>query len=62
LERLTAGDREPARERLIPRMNAKYLDAMRRPAQFPPTVEEPGLRRPGRHLTEASLECDALRF
>lgn len=41
-ERLTAGDRQPAQERLRPWMTAKYVEAEARPVQFPTTVEESG--------------------
>lgn len=41
LERLVAGDRQPAQERLRPWMTTKYLEAAARPVQFPTTVEEP---------------------
>ena len=40
LERLTAGDRQAAQERLRPLMTAKYLEAEARPVQFPTTVED----------------------
>lgn len=40
LERLMAGDRQPAGERLIPWMNAKYVEAVVRPVQYLPIVEE----------------------
>ena len=40
LERLTNGDQTAARERLLPWMNAKFLEAEARPARFPAPVED----------------------
>jgi transposase len=39
-ERLAAGDRQRAQERLQPWMTAKSVEAEARPVQFPTTVED----------------------
>lgn len=40
VDRLAAGDREPARERLLPLMTARFFEAMSRPLQYLPVVQE----------------------